>query len=214
WLIPRLYNFNALHRTIEVRLSAMEAPIDFARNGIDIAIRRGKPPWPRNVVASPFLADRVGPVCAPALLEGRKRLRGSDWRHYKLLHAETSLQAWSDWARHVDGAGVDIKKSQGFEHTYFMLEAAASGLGIGIASHPLVEHDLQSGRLVAPFGFTPTRTAYCVLHAKQAAGNAKIGGFPSWIVGVAQRSRLDVPGRELRQGERAKPTRASRSVAC
>src|SRR5262249_2528375 len=59
WLIPRLYDFNALHRAIEIRLSAMDAPIDFARNGIDIAIRRGKPPWPRNVVVSPFLADRV-----------------------------------------------------------------------------------------------------------------------------------------------------------
>ena len=203
WLIPRLYDFNARHRTIEVRLSATEAPIDFARNGIDIAIRRGKPPWPRNVVASPFLADRVGPVCAPALLKGRNKLRVSDLRHYKLLHAETSLQAWSDWARHVDGAGVDIKKSQGFERTYFMLEAAASGLGIGIASHPLVEHDLQSGRLVAPFGFTPTGKSYCVLHAKQAAGNAKIEAFRSWIVGVAQRSRLDVPRRELRAGKRA-----------
>ena len=163
WLIPRLYDFNARQRNIEVRLSATDAPIDFARNGIDIAIRRGKPPWPRNVVASPFLADRVGPVCAPALLENRKRLRVSDLRHYKLLHAETSLQAWSDWARHVDGAGIDIKKSQGFEHTYFMLEAAASGLGVGIASRPLVEHDLQSGRLVAPFGFTPRQARFLAL---------------------------------------------------
>jgi LysR family transcriptional regulator, glycine cleavage system transcriptional activator len=163
------------------------------------------------VIASPFLADRVGSVCAPALLEGRKRLRVSDLRRYKLLHAETSLQAWSDWARHFDGAGVDIKKSQGFEHTYFMLEAAASGLGVGIASHPLVEHDLQSGRLVAPFGFTPTGKSYCVLHAKQAAGNAKIEAFRAWIVGVAQRSRLDVPRGELRPGKRMSAHRPTAS---
>ena len=75
WLIPRLYAFNALHRKIEVRLSASHAPVDFARDGIDIAIRVGRPPWPRNVVAAPFLADRIGPVCAPALLNGRKTLR-------------------------------------------------------------------------------------------------------------------------------------------
>ncbi len=83
-----------------------------------------------------------------------------------------------------------------------MLEAAASGLGIGIASHPLVEHDLQSGRLVARFGFTPTGKSYCVLHAKQAAGNAKIEAFRAWIVSVAQRSRLDVSRRELRPFEK------------
>jgi LysR family glycine cleavage system transcriptional activator len=192
WLIPRLYAFNALHRKIEVRLSASHAPVDFARDGIDIAIRRGKPPWPRNVVASPFLADRVGPVCGPALLEGRRGLRVSDLRRYMLLHAETTSQAWSDWLRHVGGTGIDSKRSQGFEHTYFMLEAAASGLGIGIASFALVEQDLQSGRLVAPFGFAPTGRSYCVLHARQAAGNAKIEAFRSWIVSLPQTRSLDV----------------------
>jgi DNA-binding transcriptional LysR family regulator len=134
------------------------------------------------VVAAPFLPDRIGPVCTPALLKGRDKLRVSELRRYQLLHAETSAQAWSEWLRQVDGAGIDVKKSRGFEHTYFMLEAAASGLGIGIASLPLVEQDLQSGRLVAPFGFAPTGRSYCVLHARQAAGSAKIEAFRSWIV--------------------------------
>lgn len=207
WLIPRLYAFNALHRKIEVRLSASHAKVDFAREGIDIAIRRGKPPWPRNVVASPFLADRVGPVCAPALLRGRDRLRVADLRRLKLLHAETTAQAWSEWLRKVGGAGgdgrgpdIDVRKSQGFEHTYFMLEAAASGLGIGIASLALVEHDLQSGRLVAPFGFAPTGRFYCVLHSRQAGDNPKIEAFRSWIVDIARESGLDMPRRGLRQG--------------
>jgi LysR family transcriptional regulator, glycine cleavage system transcriptional activator len=207
WLIPRLYAFNALHRKIEVRLSASHAKVDFAREGIDIAIRRGKPPWPRNVVASPFLADRVGPVCAPALLEGRDGLRVADLRRCKLLHAETTAQAWSEWLRRIGGDGrggrgptIDVRKSQGFEHTYFMLEAAASGLGIGIASFALVEQDLQSGRLVAPLGFAPTGRFYCVLHSRQAAGNPKIEAFRSWIVGVAQAGGLAVPRPRLRQG--------------
>jgi LysR family glycine cleavage system transcriptional activator len=208
WLIPRLYAFNALHRKIEVRLSASHAKVDFAREGIDIAIRRGKPPWPRNVVASPFLADRVGPVCAPALLRGRNGLRVADLRRFKLLHAETTAQTWSEWLRRDGGggrgtAGIDVMKSQGFEHTYFMLEAAASGLGIGIASFPLVEHDLQSGRLVAPFGFAPTGRFYCVLHSRQAAGNPKIEAFRSWIVGIAQECGFDPPRRGVRQGKHA-----------
>jgi LysR family transcriptional regulator, glycine cleavage system transcriptional activator len=186
WLIPRLYAFNALHRNIDVRLSASHAPVDFVRDGIDVAIRVGRAPWPRNVIASSFLPDRIGPVCAPALLKGRKSLRMSDLRHHRLLHAETRTENWSDWA-HARGTTIDLSNSQGFEHTYFMLEAAASGLGIGIASHPLVEHDLQSGRLVAPFGFTPSGRSYCVLHARQSAHNAKIAAFRSWIVGAARR---------------------------
>jgi LysR family glycine cleavage system transcriptional activator len=184
WLIPRLHAFNAVHGRIEVRLSASHAPVDFARDGIDVAIRLGRPPWPRNVMASPFLADRLGPVCTPALLAGRKSLRLSDLRRHRLLHAETRTQAWSDWA-HARGTTIELANSQGFEHTYFMLEAAASGLGIGIASYALVEYDLKSGRLVAPFGFVPSRRSYCVLHAKHAAGNPKIAAFRSWIIGAA-----------------------------
>jgi LysR family glycine cleavage system transcriptional activator len=184
WLIPRLYSFNALHRKIEIRLTASHAPVDFARDGIGLAIRLGRAPWPRNVVASPFLADRIGPVCAPALLQGRKSLRMSELRGHRLLHAETRAQAWSDWGR-ARGTAIDLANSQGFEHTYFMLEAAASGLGIGIASYALVEDDLRSGRLIAPFGFVPSGRSYCVLHARQAADHPKIAAFGSWIVGAA-----------------------------
>jgi LysR family glycine cleavage system transcriptional activator len=133
----------------------------------------------------------------------------ADLRRCKLLHAETTAQAWSEWLRQVGGggdgraAGIDVRKSQGFEHTYFMLEAAASGLGIGIASFALVEHDLQSGRLVAPFGFTPTGRFYCVLHARQAAGNPKIEAFRSWIIDIARESGLDMTRQGSRQDTRA-----------
>jgi LysR family transcriptional regulator, glycine cleavage system transcriptional activator len=189
WLIPRLYAFNALHRDIDVRLTASHAPVDFARDGIDLAIRVGKPPWPRNVIALPFLEDRIGPVCAPALLKGRKSLRVADLRHYALLSTETRPQAWSDWARHVRGADMGTRETRTFEHTYFMLEAAASGLGIGIGSYPLVQQDLQSGRLIAPFDFVPSDRSYCLLHARQAVGVAKIAAFRQWIVGLAPDAR-------------------------
>jgi LysR family transcriptional regulator, glycine cleavage system transcriptional activator len=184
WLIPRLYAFNALHRKIEVRLSASHAPVDFARSGIDVAIRVGRPPWPRNVIATPFLADELGPVCAPSLLEGRRTLRLTELRRHRLLHAETRAQSWANWAR-AKGTTIDRGNSQSFEHHYFMLEAAASGLGIGIASYPLVEQDLKSGRLVAPFGFVPNGSSYCLLHSRQAAENAKVAAFRSWIVDTA-----------------------------
>jgi len=180
WLIPRLYEFNALHRRIDVRLSASHLPVDFARDGIDVAIRLGKPPWPRNVSATPFLADRIGPVCAPALLGGRDTMRLAELRRCTLLSADTRPDAWSDWAR-ARGAAIETGRCRPFEHMYFMLEAAASGLGVGIASHALVEEDLRSGRLVAPLGFAPSGRSYCVLHARAQADNPKIAAFRQWI---------------------------------
>jgi len=181
WLIPRLYAFNALHPQIEVRLSASHASVDFSRDGVDVAIRVGRAPWPRNVVGTPFLADQIGPVCSPSLLKDGRSLNLSALRRHRLLQAETRAQSWSNWAR-ARGTIIDLGNSQTFEHLYFMLEAAASGLGVGIASHPLIEEDLKSGRLVAPFGFMPTGNSYCVLHARQPLNTAKVAAFRSWIL--------------------------------
>src|SRR6478752_3022123 len=46
WLIPRLHRFHAAHPGIEVRLTSSAKPVDFARDGVDVAIRAGIGPWP------------------------------------------------------------------------------------------------------------------------------------------------------------------------
>ncbi|KAB2920790.1 MAG: transcriptional regulator GcvA [Hyphomicrobiaceae bacterium] len=185
WLIPRLYDFKALHPEIEVRLAASHAPVDFARDGVDVAIRLGKPPWPANVVAQPFHDDLSGPVCSPALLQGRRLKRPSELRRYALLHTDTRPHAWSEWLDAKDETRVDAARGLRFEHTYFLLEAAASGLGVAVGSRALVEQDLKAGRLIAPFGFSPSGRAYTVLCSRQAARLPKVKAFRSWIADTA-----------------------------
>jgi LysR family transcriptional regulator, glycine cleavage system transcriptional activator len=185
WLIPRLYGFSAAHPGIEIRLSASHAPVNFAAGGIDLAIRLGKPPWPRDVVARAFLADRMGPVLSPALIKARRIRRPADLKELPLLHAETRPQAWSQWLELTGLDGVDPTRGARFEHTYFLLEAAASGLGVAIGSYPLVEQDLESGRLVAPFGFRPSGSSYCLLAPRTAPKMAKTAAFVAWIMAQA-----------------------------
>jgi DNA-binding transcriptional LysR family regulator len=187
WLIPRLYAFSAAHPGIEVRLSASHAPVDFAAGGMDLAIRLGKPPWPREVTARPFLADRMGPVLTPALLQFHRIRRPQDLARLDLLHTETRPAAWSQWLAIVSAGDADVDAGRGprFEHTYFLLEAAASGLGAAIGSYPLVEQDLESGRLVAPFGFVPSGSSYHLLSPRMAPSRAKIAAFAKWLVAAA-----------------------------
>ena len=91
------------------------------------------------------------------MLERRALRRPSDLRQHTLLHTETRPDAWPHWTGQNGVKGVDAVKGPRFEHFYVLLEAAASGLGVAIAPHPLVAADLASGRLVAPFGFVPER---------------------------------------------------------
>jgi DNA-binding transcriptional LysR family regulator len=195
WLIPRLYGFNAANPRIEVRLSASHAPPDFGAGGIDVAIRIGRPPWTSAVVARPFLADNVGPVLAPALLEGRRVKRPVDLVRLGLLHAETRPGAWPRWLAMRGAEGIDATKGARFEHMYFLLEAAASGLGVAIASYPLVEQDLASGRLVAPFGLVSSGATYCLLQPRTAPNPGKAAAFAAWIAAEAGRTAPTAPPR-------------------
>jgi DNA-binding transcriptional LysR family regulator len=195
WLIPRLYRFNAAHPDIEVRLSASHAPVHFEDGGIDVAIRLGRAPWPRGCIGLPFLVDRIGPVLSPTLFEKRTLRRPSDLKRLPLLHAETRPGAWHSWLKATSTEGLDPSKGARLEHTYFLLEAAASGLGVAIGSVPLVQQDLTAGRLIAPFGFVADRNAYCMLRPVGQTGKAaQTRAFINWVKAEAQRSMTPADG--------------------
>ncbi len=181
WLIPRLYDFSARHPAIDVRLSASSAPVDFAHEGVDVAIRIGAPPWPEGIEAHAFMNEEIGPVCSPAFAARRRLRRPADLRHHTLLHTETRADAWTDWLARSKTTTVDASKGQRFEHFYFLLEAAVAGLGVAVAPLPLVMDDLKLGRLVAPFGFVRSGRRYCVLYPAELADLPKVRTFRLWI---------------------------------
>ena len=169
WLIPRLHAFQQDHPDIEVRLTAEDAPVDFSRQRLDVAIRVGHGDWGVAIV-TPLFEDRVGPVLSPRL---KPPERIADWRGLAglpLLHTKTRPTAWPEWCR-MAGASLPLEGRQ-FEHFYFMLEAATAGLGVAIAPEPLVRDDLAGGRLAAPFGFQPSGRTYVALRRPGAGRDA------------------------------------------
>jgi DNA-binding transcriptional LysR family regulator len=188
WLIPRLYAFSSGHPGIAVRLSASHAPVRFAEEGVDVAIRVGKPPWPRRVAAHRMFPDYIGPVLAPSLHARCPLTRPADLRSMILMLADTRPQAWSDWARLTGTRGIEAADGPRYEHTYFLLEAAASGLGVAIGSYALVKDDLAGGRLVAPLGFTASASSYYLLHPKSTPSAKRIAAFTAWILTEAQKA--------------------------
>jgi DNA-binding transcriptional LysR family regulator len=186
WLIPKLYAFNAAHPGIEVRLSASHAPPRFAEDGIDLAIRIGRPPWLRRIAAHRMFPDRIGPVLAPALLKRHRLTRPFDLRRLPLLHAATRPDAWADWLHLTGTPRIVAVDGPRFEHTYFLLEAAASGLGVAIGSYPLVQEDIARGRLAAPFGFVESPSSYYLLHPRSTPNARRIAALTRWIMAEAE----------------------------
>ena len=193
WLVPRLEGFQELYPEIDVRVSAAMRLVDFAREDVDVAIRYGPGCYP-GLLAELLLTNEVVPVCAPALLEGSRRLRTpQDIRHHTLLHDDTSTSDgaypnWPMWLRAAGLEGVDASRGPRFDYPGLVLEAAAAGRGVALALSTVAAADLAAGRLVRPFAVAvPLPFAYYVVCPKATAERPKVAAFRQWLRAEVER---------------------------
>lgn len=159
WFIPRLDRLNRELPELRLQLSASDGELDPLRAGVDATLCFATPPWPTSMQVHELAPERIGPVlsprhprfaelaaAAPAALLGEA-----------LLHTTSRPQAWPQWLQLSGLETSELQLGQGFEHLYYLLEAAVAGLGIAIAPQQLVADDLAAGRLLAPWGFVETR---------------------------------------------------------
>ncbi|MDD0976519.1 LysR family transcriptional regulator [Pseudomonas fontis] len=171
WFIPRLGRLNAELPALRLHLSAGEGDLDPRRPGLDALLVFAEPPWPADMQVHVLAQECIGPVLSPHFA-GFERLRNapaSALAGEALLQTTSRPQAWPDWARQQGIAAQSLHYGQGFEHLYYLLEAAVAGLGVAIAPQPLVADDLRAGRLAAPWGFCQTQAALALWVPRRAA---------------------------------------------
>ncbi|MDX1465113.1 MAG: LysR family transcriptional regulator [Halomonas sp.] len=158
WFIPRLDRLKAQCPNLNLHLTADEEVAGRLGTEVDAVLRFAEPPWPDDVRVVELAPERMGPVLAPERLDTPDPA-AADLTTLPMLHTQSRPQAWSQWfaAKGLDPA--TMRHDQAFEHLHYMLEAALVGLGVAIAPSYLVEEDLRTGRLIAPWGFieTPAR---------------------------------------------------------
>ncbi|MBU1281824.1 MAG: LysR family transcriptional regulator [Gammaproteobacteria bacterium] len=158
WFIPRLDRLNRELPELRLQLSASEGELDPRRSGVDATLWFAEPPWPADMQVFELAAECIGPVLSPryAHFAALHQAPAAALLGEPLLHTSSRPQAWPSWAASNALDATTLKLGQGFEHLYYLLEAAAAGLGVAIAPQQLVADDLAAGRLVAPWGFVET----------------------------------------------------------
>jgi len=191
WLIPRLGTFLAAHPEIRVRLSESYAPVDFARDRFNGAIRILNPEAETaGAEVTPFLPQYQGPVAAPHVTPPGQSLEA--FAALPRLHAATFPESWRVWSELTGVALPPAGVEREFAHNHSMIEAAAAGMGAAIAPWVFVAPDIAAGRLTAPFGFALRPSQFAFL---RPAGrkDAAIDAFRDWLVAEGAVSPPPIP---------------------
>jgi DNA-binding transcriptional LysR family regulator len=206
WLIPRMPAFYASNPGVELKLDMNYDRVDFTRDNISVAIRNSTIEPPRSAIIRPLGIEWIGPVCSPSYLGSLPLKHPRDISRAKLLATKTRPQAWIDWLTAIDEDAVPVRMQQSFDHFYLMIQAAACGLGVAVVPRMLAINELNSGRLVAPFGFAPGRRELSLWIAPHLAARTDLKALEKWLLQELGEGLQDtasvVPGPAVNQRRR------------
>jgi len=184
WLLPRLARFQFRHPQIELRLVTSDASLSqLAPLNFDVAVRRSGGTIPNGFESKAFLSEREVPVMSAALASRHVIREPEDLADLPLLVADTRPGAWDRWfAASGQEAVMKHANLQRFEHFYLALQAAMDGLGVALGPLPLVDSDIEAGRLIVPVNGPYLSSApYCWSVPKTRRQDPMVASFITWL---------------------------------
>jgi LysR family glycine cleavage system transcriptional activator len=203
WLMPRLADFSRREPKVEVRVVGSSKMVDAGAldssvlmnnldlreetSGVEIHLGSGDYPGYRAdklfevtmaVVANPELVKTDPPLKKPEDLSRHVLL------HDDAMNLVAGGDAWRKWleAAHVAGR-VDGSRGPHFSSNILSLEAASQKLGVALALKPLVDADLASGRLCAPFDIeVKPQGSYWLVCPEVIADRPSVAAFRTWLL--------------------------------
>jgi len=186
WLLPRLSTFETQHPDIDVHVSASMQLTDFAKDGVDIAIRYGAGGY-QDVVFEKLLTETLIPVCSPEFLRNQSLKSIADLAGATLLHDDSpdndpSCPNWEMWLRAAGVTNVDASRGPRYNQASLVIEAAILGRGVALTKSALAAGDIEAGRLVRPFSTVlPVDFAYYFVAPKAKLNLPKVAFFREWL---------------------------------
>lgn len=181
WLIPRIAGFHESNPEVEIQFNMNYDRIDFVRDNITVALRVSAIDPPKDAHVRELETETVGPVCSPEYMKSIGLERPQDLLRARLLATKTRPDAWQEWLETV-GSGIgELHVAESYEHFYLQIQAAVCGLGVANVPKMLVLDDLRSGKLVAPFGFVPSRRKLVLWIAPHMDGRSDVEALAQWL---------------------------------
>ncbi|MFK3820313.1 LysR substrate-binding domain-containing protein [Pseudomonas sp. NPDC089407] len=151
WLIPRLGSFAQRYPDIDLRVLATDRLSHFSTDGVDIAVRYGKPDFGAGLNSELLMEQRIVAVASPRVLEGSEMPASFEQlQDFIMLHDAHNF--WPQFLaelfpQHAQPTARNLR----FNQTSLAIDAAISGQGIALASLAFVGDDIAAGRLIQVF---------------------------------------------------------------
>jgi putative choline sulfate-utilization transcription factor len=187
WLMPRLPQFKALMPDVDVKIITSQYLPGAIGQHADVVIVFGdtQGDWGSRQAVKLF-AERVTPVCSPALTAARARPhQPADLLELPLLHLEpTQPERWLSWSAWFQAHGLAAPPTHGgftFNSYALVAHAAVMGQGVALGWSPLIDELVATGQLVA-LCEAPlvTDRGYMLLTPREPA--AAVRAFRDWLL--------------------------------
>jgi len=192
WLIPALPRARA--RNLDISIEVKDDTIAFKANEADAAIRFGPGPYP-GLHSTHLSHSWLQPVANASYLRGRPDgpdlLNSPDVVLLADRRGEADATDFS-WACYREGAGsaiTDVEPTFAFDRADLMLQAAVSGMGVGLGRTLLIENDLEAGFLASVGPPVPMRAAYWLVCPPSFAETNRHQELLIWLKEEIQRTK-------------------------
>jgi LysR family transcriptional regulator, glycine cleavage system transcriptional activator len=204
WLMPRLADFSKREPKIELRVfgsskmvdagaldsSTLVGDLDLRTESSEVQIHLGAGHYPGHRADRLFGVSMTA-VANPDLVKNQPGIKTpADLKHHTLLHddaMEIVAGGGNAWRRWLEAAGVaeevDADRGPHFSSNILSLEAASQKLGVALALRPLVDADIASDRLCAPFEVeVKPQSAYYLVCPEVIADRPAVVAFRKWLL--------------------------------
>lgn len=186
WLVPRLKEFQAAHPEIDLHVVTSNKLADFARDGIDVAVRHGLGRYP-GLASEWLVAVEIVPVAAPSLVE-RFGVPGqaADLARWPQVH-DAERKGWQLWFEAQGVTEIAPPRGASFDDSGLLLKSVLDGQGAGLLPAALVARDVAEGRLVKLADVTWLESfAYYLVYPERSRERPKLAAFRQWILAAAR----------------------------
>jgi LysR family glycine cleavage system transcriptional activator len=182
-LLPRLERFAVQFPDIRVRIDTSQRLVDLTLDDFDVAIRFAlmkKPASNWTLLATETLV----PVCSPRFKEQLgEPIDAGLLSRVPLIHVTVTTD-WAHWFR-LSGLEVPPALDDGLRVDTMQMaaDAAVRGLGVTLGRRPLLDDDIDSGRLIPLFDQSiPSGMGYWLVTSQTDFQKPEVKLFKRWML--------------------------------